>query len=74
MGTDGGNPARSTITQNVDEISRPPANLCPFSGRAEFARFRDYLREAIGEQIEATASGTNRQRPPKHLQCMLSSL
>ena len=39
----------------VLEKSPLPANLCPLSGCAEFARFRDDLGEPVGKSVEATA-------------------
>ena len=50
-----------------------PANLCPFSGRGDFARFRDDLGEPIGEPVEATARSTVRQSTTEHFQYMLSA-
>ena len=38
-----------------NEKSPLPANLCPLSGCAEFARFRDDLGEPVGKSVEATA-------------------
>jgi len=32
-----------------------PANLCPFCGCRELARFAEDFGEAVGEAIEATA-------------------
>ncbi len=35
-----------------------PANLCPFSGRRELARFSEDFGEAVGETVEAKARST----------------
>jgi len=43
------------------------ANLCPFSGRAEFARFGEHFRGAVGEPVEATTRGAVWQSSAEHL-------
>src|ERR1041385_2801524 len=50
------------FTSPVYRHNRPisahePANLCPFSKCGEFARFDNYLGEAIGKPVETTARG-----------------
>jgi hypothetical protein len=35
-----------------------PANLCPFSGRRELARFSEDFGEAVGETVKAKARST----------------
>src|SRR5271165_145204 len=50
-----------------------PANLCPFSGRREFARFGNDFSKSVGEAVEAAARSSVWQRPAKHLEHMLSS-
>src|ERR1700730_7410077 len=48
------------------------ANLCPFSGRRELARFGNFGKP-VGEAFEAAARSAVWQRPAKHLDHMLSS-
>jgi hypothetical protein len=38
-------------------LSALAANLCPFSGRREVARFGDDFGEPVGEAVEATTAG-----------------
>jgi hypothetical protein len=56
----------------VGVLSALAANLCPFSGRREGARFCDDFGEPVGEAVEATARSAVWQRPAKHLEHMLS--
>src|ERR1700730_3041277 len=48
------------------------ANLCPFSGRRELARFGNFGKP-VGEAFVAAARSAVWQRPAKHLDHMLSS-
>jgi hypothetical protein len=67
-----GNPANPDRGPHSDKPTLP-ANLCPFSGRAEFARLDHDFGEAVGEPVEATARSVVWQRAAEHLQHMLSS-
>ena len=42
----------------VSESPTLPANLCPFSGRRELARFSEDFGEAVGETVKAKARST----------------
>ena len=48
-------------------MSTLPANLCPFSGRRELARFDKDFGEAVGEPVEVTARSIVWQRAGKRL-------
>jgi hypothetical protein len=43
------------------------ANLCPLTGRVEFAGFREDFGESIGELIEAMFRSAVRQGATEHL-------
>jgi hypothetical protein len=45
----------SAITYGLPTL---PANLCPFSGRRELARFSEDFGEAVGEPVKAKARST----------------
>ena len=49
-----------------------PANLCPLSGRPEFAGFRENLGQPIGEPVEAVSRRAVRQGSAEHFDCVLS--
>ena len=49
-----------------------PANLCPLSGRVEFAGFGENLCQPIGEPVEAVSRRAVRQGSAEHLDCVLS--
>src|SRR3989440_10417488 len=55
------------------EYATLPANLCPFSGRRERARFGNDFSKAVGEAVEEAARSSVWQRPAKHLEHMLGS-
>ncbi len=42
----------------VSDYATLPANLCPFSGRRELARFSEDFGEAVGETVKAKARST----------------
>jgi hypothetical protein len=48
------------------------ANLCPLSGRAEFAGFGEDLDQPIRESIEAASRRAVRQGSAEHFDCVLS--
>src|SRR5437868_10585763 len=56
----------------VDGKSPYAANLCPLSGRVEFAGFCEDFGESIGELIQAMLRSLIRQRATEHLDSMLS--
>jgi hypothetical protein len=49
-----------------------PANLCPLSGRPEFAGLREDLGQPIGEPVEAVSRRAVRQGSAEHFDCVLS--
>src|ERR1700741_2124267 len=53
-------------------LSPYTANLCPLSGGAEFASFREDFGESIGELREAMLRSAVGQRTAEHLDRMLS--
>jgi hypothetical protein len=48
-----------------------PANLCPLSGRVEFAHFGENLGESIGKAVEAVSRRSLGQGSAEHFDCML---
>ena len=48
-------PFRNPVREGLPTL---PANLCPFSGRRELARFSEDFGEAVGETVKAKARST----------------
>jgi len=56
----------------VDGLSPYAANLCPLSGRVEFAGFGKNFGESVRELVETVLWSAVRQRATEHLDGMLS--
>jgi len=64
---------RVTIHHPTSGLSTLLANVCPFSGCGEFARFMKDFAESVGKSIEATAKGSVWHGATKHFERVLSS-
>src|SRR4051812_30202859 len=60
------------VMRHFYDMATYPANLCPLSGRVEFAGLREDLGQAIGEPVEAVPRRARRQGSAEHFDCMLS--